>query len=129
MLTGVAHSASVRQKLQAAGVPVVETWDITRTPLDMLVGFSHQKVGQAAARYLKQRGAQRPAVITPNDRRAQARAQAFVKAFGNSAGIPVIAANRPPGWATAGARWASCSIGIPTSTPCSAAPTSSRWAC
>lgn len=97
VLTGVAHSASVRQKLQAAGIPVVETWDITRTPLDMLVGFSHQKVGQAAARYLKQRGAQRPAVITPNDRRAQARALAFVKAFGNGASIPVIAAESPAG--------------------------------
>ena len=95
VLTGVVHSASVRQKLQAAGVPVVETWDITRNPLDMLVGFSHQKVGQAAARYLKQRGAKRPAVITPSDRRAQARAQAFVKAFGSEAYIPVMAAESP----------------------------------
>lgn len=95
VLTGVVHSASVRQKLQAAGVPVVETWDITRNPLDMLVGFSHQKVGQAAARYLKQRGAKRPAVITPSDRRAQARAQAFVKAFGSEADIPVMAAESP----------------------------------
>lgn len=95
VLTGVVHSASVRQKLQAAGVPVVETWDITRNPLDMLVGFSHQKVGQAAARYLKQRGAKRPAVITPSDRRAQARAHAFVKTFGSDAEIPVIAAESP----------------------------------
>ena len=95
VLTGVVHSASVRQKLQAAGVPVVETWDITRNPLDMLVGFSHQKVGQAAARYLKQRGAKRPAVVTPSDRRAQARAQAFVKAFGQDGDIPVIAAESP----------------------------------
>ena len=95
VLTGVVHSASVRRKLQAAGMPVVETWDITRNPLDMLVGFSHQKVGQAAARYLKQRGAKRPAVITPSDRRAQARAQAFVKAFGSDVDIPVIAAESP----------------------------------
>lgn len=108
VLTGVVHSASVRQKLQAAGVPVVETWDITRNPLDMLVGFSHQKVGQAAARYLKQRGAKRPAVITPSDRRAQARAQAFVKAFGSEADIPVMAAESPPASATAGAHWAYC---------------------
>nr|WP_322027729.1 LacI family DNA-binding transcriptional regulator [Burkholderia sp. BCC1977] len=95
VLTGVAHSESVRQKLQAAGIPVVETWDTTRAPLDMLVGFSHLKVGQAAARYLKQRGARRPAVIAPSDRRAQARAQAFVKASGGDATIPVITAESP----------------------------------
>jgi LacI family gluconate utilization system Gnt-I transcriptional repressor len=61
----------------------------------MLVGFSHQKVGQAAARYLKQRGTLRPAVITPSDRRAQARAQAFIKAFGAGVEIPIIAAESP----------------------------------
>ncbi|WP_244306321.1 LacI family DNA-binding transcriptional regulator [Paraburkholderia lacunae] len=95
VLTGVIHSEHVRQKLQASGIPVVETWDITRAPLDMLVGFSHQKVGKAAAHYLQTRGAQRPAVVTPSDRRAQVRAQAFVKAFGPATGIPVISVESP----------------------------------
>ncbi|AOJ71838.1 GntR family transcriptional regulator [Burkholderia sp. MSMB617WGS] len=95
VLTGVAHSEHARGKLRASGIPVVETWDLTRSPLDMLVGFSHREVGEAAARYLQRRGARRPAVVTPSDRRAQVRTQAFVDAFGAAAAIPVIAAESP----------------------------------
>ncbi|TKC86383.1 LacI family DNA-binding transcriptional regulator [Trinickia terrae] len=95
VLTGVVHSEHARQKLRAAGIPVVETWDITRSPLDMLVGFSHQKVGEAAARYLQERGARRPAVVTPGDHRAQVRAQAFVKSFENAEGIPIVSVASP----------------------------------
>src|SRR5215469_12680328 len=41
VLTGIMRSALGRKRLLAAGIPVVETWDLTPTPLDMLVGFSH----------------------------------------------------------------------------------------
>ncbi|MET0961967.1 MAG: LacI family DNA-binding transcriptional regulator [Noviherbaspirillum sp.] len=77
VLTGVMHSPASRQRLQAAGIPVVETWDLTPSPIDMLVGFSHKEVGEAAARYLHGRGVERAAVITPGDRRARTRSQAF----------------------------------------------------
>ncbi|MGV2290115.1 LacI family DNA-binding transcriptional regulator [Trinickia sp. YCB016] len=95
VLTGVVHSEHAKQKLKASGIPVVETWDITRAPLDMLVGFSHQKVGEAAARYLQERGARRPAIVTPGDHRAQTRAQAFVKAFETAQDIPVVSVESP----------------------------------
>lgn len=29
-----------------AAIPVVEIWDLTPTPIDMLVGFSHEKLGR-----------------------------------------------------------------------------------
>jgi LacI family gluconate utilization system Gnt-I transcriptional repressor len=77
VLTGVMHSPASRQRLQAAGIPVVETWDLTDAPIDMLVGFSHRKVGEEAARYLHRRGVRQAAVITPTDRRARTRSQAF----------------------------------------------------
>ena len=57
VLTGVMHSPEGRRRLAAAGIPVVETWDLTPTPIDMLVGFSHEKVGAASAEYLHARGA------------------------------------------------------------------------
>src|ERR1700682_2340697 len=60
ILTGVMHSPEGRRRLAAAGIPVVETWDLTPTPIDMLVGFSHEKVGVAVAEYLHFRGS-RPA--------------------------------------------------------------------
>ena len=77
VLTGVMHSPVSRGRLRGAGVPVVETWDLTDTPIDMLVGFSHTEVGQAAARYLHGRGARHAAVITPGDARALVRSAAF----------------------------------------------------
>ncbi|SNS49487.1 transcriptional regulator, LacI family [Noviherbaspirillum humi] len=77
VLTGVLHSGKTRQLLQASEIPVVETWDLTPQPIDMLVGFSHDAVGRAAAEYLCQAGTRPVAVITPDDRRAMTRAHAF----------------------------------------------------
>jgi LacI family gluconate utilization system Gnt-I transcriptional repressor len=52
-LAGVTHSAETRNILLRAKIPVVEEpADLTHTPIDMLVGFSHEKVGQAVANYL-----------------------------------------------------------------------------
>ncbi|MGH8783278.1 LacI family DNA-binding transcriptional regulator [Paraburkholderia sp.] len=95
VLTGVAHSESARLKLRASGIPVVETWDLTTDPIDMLVGFSHEKVGRAAAEFLRERGATRPAVLTPSDRRAHARTEAFLKAWRNADSIPVVTLQSP----------------------------------
>lgn len=78
VLTGVVHSADARHRLQASGIPVVETWDLTPEPIDMLVGFSHRAVADAVCRYLHARGRQRLAVIGGDDERAQRRSQAFV---------------------------------------------------
>jgi LacI family transcriptional regulator, gluconate utilization system Gnt-I transcriptional repressor len=95
VLTGVMHSDSAKQKLRTSGIPVIETWDLTRAPIDMLVGFSHQQVGKVAAKHLAARGVRHPAVITPDDRRAQARAQAFIKAFGHDDDIATISVASP----------------------------------
>ena len=57
VLTGIMHSAEGRRRLLAAGIPVVETWDLTPTPIDMLVGFSHVEVGRAVAQFLQRAAA------------------------------------------------------------------------
>jgi LacI family gluconate utilization system Gnt-I transcriptional repressor len=80
VLTGVLHSEQGRRRLIASGIPVVETWDLTRNPIDMLVGFSHEEVGRAVFEYLHQRGIRHPAVLTADDYRASVRCQAFKKA-------------------------------------------------
>ncbi len=80
IVTGVAHSPAGRRRLAAAGIPVVETWDLTATPIDMAVGFSHEKVGIAVADYLHGRGARASAVITADDERALVRQRAFAEA-------------------------------------------------
>ena len=77
VLTGIMRSAQGRQRLLTSGIPVVETWDLTPNPIDMLVGFSHEKVGEAVARYLHAKGKRRVATLCANDQRAQRRMKAF----------------------------------------------------
>ena len=77
VLTGIMHSPEGRRRLLASGIPVVETWDLTPTPIDMLVGFSHEKVGAQAADFLHARGSRRPAILTADDHRAGLRRAGF----------------------------------------------------
>jgi LacI family transcriptional regulator, gluconate utilization system Gnt-I transcriptional repressor len=77
VLTGIMHSVEGRRRLLASGIPVVETWDLTPTPIDMLVGFSHVEVGRAVASYLQRRGRRRLAVVAGDDERALRRTDAF----------------------------------------------------
>ena len=67
VLTGVKHARGLRARLQRAGIPVVETWDLTARPIDMLVGFSNRAAGEAAARYLLGKGYRRLAFIGGED--------------------------------------------------------------
>ncbi|MEO8805614.1 MAG: LacI family DNA-binding transcriptional regulator [Burkholderiaceae bacterium] len=77
VLTGIMHSADGRRRLLASGIPVVETWDLTPTPIDMLVGFSHVEVGRAVAAFLHAKGRRRFAVVAGDDERATRRLDAF----------------------------------------------------
>ncbi|MGB9984924.1 MULTISPECIES: LacI family DNA-binding transcriptional regulator [unclassified Herbaspirillum] len=79
VLTGIMRSAEARKRLLASGIPVVETWDLTPTPIDMLVGFSHEAIGREVARYLHQRGRKKVAVVGGRDERSQRRMQSFAQ--------------------------------------------------
>jgi LacI family gluconate utilization system Gnt-I transcriptional repressor len=80
IVTGIMHSPEARRRLAAAGIPIVETWDLTPTPIDMLVGFSHEKAGAAVADYLHFRGSRHPGLLTAEDFRAGLRRKGFVDA-------------------------------------------------
>ncbi len=98
VLTGIMHSAAGRRQLLASGIPVVETWDLTPTPIDMLVGFSNEEIGASACAYLQQRGYRRPALICGGDERAQRRAAGFqrmARTLGWEAELPVYLAPAP----------------------------------
>lgn len=77
VLTGVNHARGVRSSLQRAGIPVVETWDLTDRPIHMLVGFSNVAAGRAAAHYLLGKGYRSLAFIGGNDDRSTMRLQGF----------------------------------------------------
>lgn len=79
ILTGTVHSPESRARLLAASIPIVETWDYTPTPLDMVVGFSHAEVGRAVARFLAERGHQKVGLLSSSDQRASVRLQGLVE--------------------------------------------------
>jgi LacI family transcriptional regulator, gluconate utilization system Gnt-I transcriptional repressor len=89
VLTGIMHSAEGRRRLLASGIPVVETWDLTPTPIDMLVGFSHVEVGRAVAAFLQAKGRRRFAVVAGDDERATRRLGAF-EAAARALGLPEV---------------------------------------
>jgi LacI family transcriptional regulator, gluconate utilization system Gnt-I transcriptional repressor len=97
VLTGIMHSPEGRKRLLAAGIPVVETWDLTPTPIDMLVGFSHVDVGRAVVDFLHAKGRRRLALVAGDDERSKRRQQAF-QAAARAAGmreVPIVEVPAP----------------------------------
>lgn len=87
VLTGVMHSPQGRQLLKASGIPIVETWDTTDAPIDMLLSLSHEAIGAAVSHYLRDAGKTRQAVLSGDDPRARLRAESLVRAALES-GLP-----------------------------------------
>jgi LacI family gluconate utilization system Gnt-I transcriptional repressor len=88
-LTGVLNAGKGRTKLLASGIPIIETWDLTSTPMDMLIGFSHSEVGRSVAQFLLKKKRTKFAVITGNDERAARRYGAFCEEL-KKAGIKKV---------------------------------------
>ena len=79
ILTRIVQSEPARTRLAASGVPVVETWDLTDRPVDMLIGFSHEGVGVAVADFFADRGFRQVGLLTGDDPRALRRGLAFAE--------------------------------------------------
>ncbi|WP_455287218.1 LacI family DNA-binding transcriptional regulator [Cupriavidus necator] len=83
IVTGLIHSQVSRDRLRRAGIPVVETWDLTDRPVDMAVGFSHVKVGSAIAGFFLGKGWRRLGIATGDDQRAAVRREGFLSTVGH----------------------------------------------
>jgi LacI family gluconate utilization system Gnt-I transcriptional repressor len=92
VITGLIHSQAAREKLRRVGIPVVETWDLSDRPVDMLVGFSHVKVGSAVAGYFLGKGWQRVGIATGDDYRGSMRREGFVATMGREVPTAVVPA-------------------------------------
>ncbi|MEX0329793.1 MAG: LacI family DNA-binding transcriptional regulator [Puniceicoccaceae bacterium] len=77
LLTGIHHSVDCRRLLKATGIPIVETWDLTDRPLDIVVGFSHQRIGEAVADFLYRKNCRQVGLLTGRDDRAKTRQAAM----------------------------------------------------
>lgn len=93
VVTGLVHSQAARERLRKAGIPVVETWDLSDRPVDMAVGFSHIKVGSAIAGYFLGKGRRRLGIATGDDHRAAVRREGFVSTVGQD--VPTVVVPAP----------------------------------
>lgn len=80
VLTGMDHSMAGRRRLLASRIPIVETWDLSPSPIDMAVGFNHERTGEAVCEFLHAKGRRRVALVSGDDARARRRAAGFAHA-------------------------------------------------
>lgn len=96
LLTGINHTPTCRRLLVAANIPVVETWDLTPTPLDVVIGFSHKSIGQAVAEYLfHKKKYRRFGIVSATDHRALIRQKAYVETLAGYGVNDVAVSNVP----------------------------------
>lgn len=84
VVTGGAHTPRSRRLLQAAGVPVVEIWDLPADPVGHVVGFSNAACMETMVDHLVARGARRIAFIggdISDDTRGADRRRGFQRAM------------------------------------------------
>lgn len=86
LVTGADHTPPMRQMLAEAGIPVVEVFDVTPQPIDMLVGLDHAAAGAAVAAFFRARGFERFAMFAAGDARARQRQRGFVEAVRQEGG-------------------------------------------
>ena len=92
-ITGILPPGKARTRLLASGIPVVETWDLTPTPIDMLIGFSHSDIGREVAKFLMGKGYQQFAIVRAEDERADRRTVAFQETLTQQGLAPAFVAN------------------------------------
>jgi LacI family transcriptional regulator, gluconate utilization system Gnt-I transcriptional repressor len=63
LVTGGIHTPRGRKLLENCGIPVIETWDMPKTPVHHVVGFSNAEASASLVRHLHGRGYTRIAFI------------------------------------------------------------------
>lgn len=63
VVTGGSHTPAARKLLKAAGVPVIETWDLLNDPIEHTVGFSNAEATADLVRQLHAKGYRRIAFL------------------------------------------------------------------
>jgi LacI family transcriptional regulator, gluconate utilization system Gnt-I transcriptional repressor len=63
VVTGGTHTARARKLLENSGIPVVETWDVPKKPVQHVVGFSNADASSELVKYLYKKGYHKIAFI------------------------------------------------------------------
>jgi LacI family transcriptional regulator, gluconate utilization system Gnt-I transcriptional repressor len=103
IITSVIDEAT-RQLLTRAQTTVIEVWDLPEQPIDVAIGFSHEAIGRDLARFLRNRGHERPFLVSANGSRAQLRREGFLREWAAEGGSlpPELVVNSPGRFGDAG---------------------------
>jgi len=82
VLMGTHHLPETVRTLKRSRVPVIETWDLTDSPIGACVGFDNVEVGRCAARHLHTVGGRRLAVVGSDTPRNRKRIAGFISEAG-----------------------------------------------
>jgi LacI family transcriptional regulator, gluconate utilization system Gnt-I transcriptional repressor len=80
LVTGGSHTPRGRKLLENCGIPVIETWDLPKSPVHHVVGFSNAEASASLVQHLHRRGYRRIAFIggtTNRDTRGADRRQGY----------------------------------------------------
>jgi LacI family transcriptional regulator, gluconate utilization system Gnt-I transcriptional repressor len=77
ILTGSLLDGTARNQIKATGITTIETWDLPTTPIDLVVGVSHEAIGRSVARHALARGRRQAFIISAVGVRALARRSSF----------------------------------------------------
>ena len=97
ILAGIEQTAQARKSLKQSGIPVVQTMEIARDPIDINIGLSHFDAGHAAARYLFELGHRNVShIAAPLDSRARQRVSGYCRAVTEFRSTPEIVSSEAP---------------------------------
>jgi LacI family transcriptional regulator, gluconate utilization system Gnt-I transcriptional repressor len=95
LVTGSGYTPTAWQMLIEAHIPVVEIWDVSSRPIDMVIGFDHAEVGAKVAAFFLAKGHTRFAVLAAQDSRAITRVRGFTTAVTQAGGTVVLNHSMP----------------------------------
>jgi len=73
ILIGLPISPDVRDLLVESCLPIVETWEMPLSPIDMVAGISHHDIGVAIGNFLLRKGYRRPLIFSTDSSRGHVR--------------------------------------------------------
>lgn len=88
LVAGIDQTPHARRLLEGAGVPVIQTYELTDDPIDINIGLSQRDAGYAATKYLIELGHRKIAFTAAHlDSRARTRMDGYAQAM-REAGLP-----------------------------------------
>lgn len=82
IISSVDQTPRAKKLLKRSGIPVVQTMELAKTPIDINIGLSHEEAGHAATRFLIELGHRKVGIIgAPRDPRLHNRIAGYERAM------------------------------------------------